>query len=94
MIGTTYARLEDFRFDVYDHQVNHVVTLLDRAAAVTLAQRDDLRLETFLPAVPERELARLIDLAAEWGSSNAMALLLEEKNHRWKQDDPLDAFAL
>ncbi|MBQ9411732.1 MAG: DUF4132 domain-containing protein [Oscillospiraceae bacterium] len=94
MIGTTYARLEDFRFDVYDHQVNHVVNLLDRAAAVTLAQRDDLRLETFLPAVPERELARLIDLAAEWGSSNAMALLLEEKNHRWKQDDPLDAFAL
>ena len=94
MIGTTYARLEEFRFEDYDRQVNHVVNLLDRAAAAALVRQDDLRLETFLPAVPEEELARLICVAAERGSSNAMALLLEEKNHRWKQDDPLDEFAL
>ena len=94
MIGTTYARLDEFRFKVYDRQVNHVVNLLDRAAAVALTQQDDLRLETFLPAVPEEELLGLIRTAAERGCSNAMALLLEEKEHRWKQEDPLDAFAL
>ena len=94
MIGTTYARLEEFRFQRYDRQVNHVVNLLDRAAAVTLVRQDDLHLETFLPAVPEEDLTRLIRMAAECGSSNATILLLEEKKHRWKNDDLWDAFAL
>ena len=91
--GETYT-LGKFRFGSYTRQVNHIVSLLDKWTAEDRVKKDDVSVMDLMGGFTLAQITEFVKSAQEAGAVNVLALLLEYKNARFADFDPMDEFTL
>ena len=86
--------IENFRYQTYSRQVNHIVSILDRETVAGRIQKDDVTVQQCLDSFTLPQILNFIDLAARSNAKNVSALLLEYKKTRFGETDVPDKFRL
>ncbi len=86
--------LNEFTYDIYNRQVNHIVYILDRLTVYSRIQKDDVSIEKQLGGFNEAQITDFIELATESKATQVVALLLEYKKEHFKETDFFDDFLL
>ena len=84
----------DFRFDRYTRQVNHIVALLDRWTVRGRILKDDISIAPMLDGCTLAQITDYLNLSTENNRTNCTALLLDYKNARFPDFDPMAEFTL
>ena len=90
----TKAILGEFRFREFNRQVNHIVYLLDKLTVYERVGKDDLSVRIFLPKFSLPQIIDFIQIASEHKATNVLPMLMEYKNERFADFDPMDEFTL
>ena len=75
-------------------EASHSIAWLDYTTAADRVARDDVTIRDLLPVFTLQQIADFTALAAESGSTNCTALLLDYKNKTYPDADPLAEFTL
>jgi len=86
--------VKTFRFNNYTRQVNHVVAYLDRVTVWDRVRLDDISVMDMMDTFTLAQITEFILTAQEAGAANVLAALLEYKNTRFADFDPMDDFTL
>ena len=86
--------VQSFAFAEYTRQVHHLVAYLDRVTIYDRIRKDDADIARYLPRFTLAQITEFIRIAAESGSINTMAVLLEYKNNTFADFDPMEEFSL
>ena len=86
--------VKNFKFEKYSRQVNHIVVHLDKATVAGRIKKDDVSAAQWFDRFTLAQICGFIDLANENHAANVLALLLEYKNTRFADFDPMAAFTL
>ena len=86
--------LGKFTFPVYNRQVNHIVSLFDRWTVGERVKKDDVTVAGLLDGFTLAQITEFITAAQEANATNVLALLLEYKNTRFADFDPMAEFTL
>jgi len=86
--------LGNFSFRRYTRRVNHLVYLLDKWTVLERIAKDDVTVEQILPSFTLAQITEFIKVAAESNSTNVTALLLNYKNQKFADFDPMEEFSL
>ena len=73
---------------------NHIIVYLDRITIRERIQKDDTQIIDFLPQFTAAQINEFISIASEANAVNVTAMLLEYKNTRYPDLDPLAEFTL
>ncbi len=86
--------IKQFGFAKYTRQVNHIVAYLDRVTVWDRVRKDDTTVMDLMPGFTLAQITEFIAAAQEAGATNVLAALLEYKNARFADFDPMDEFTL
>ena len=86
--------LGKFTFQKYTRQVNHIVSLLDKWTIYGRILKDDVSVVTMLDSATLAQVMQYLNLAIDNGKVNVTAELLNYKNERFPDFDPLAEFTL
>ena len=86
--------LGKFTFKTYSRQVNHIVSLLDKWTIYGRILKDDVSVVTMLDSATLAQVMQYLNLAIDNGKVNVTAELLNYKNERFPDFDPLAEFTL
>ncbi len=86
--------LGKFTFEKYTRQVNHIVALLDQWTIIGRIMRDDASVVATLDSATLAQVMQYLNLAIDNGKTNVTAELLNYKNERFPDFDPLAEFTL
>ena len=86
--------LGDFRIVKASRVSNHIVGLLDRWTVSERVLKDEQDLGSALNSFTLAQIMELIELASRHSCANSLAVLLEDKNARFPEADPLAEFTL
>ena len=86
--------LGKFTFKTYSRQVNHIVSLLDKWTIIGHIMKDDASVVTMLNNATLAQVMQYLNLAIDNGKANVTAELLNYKNERFPDFDPLAEFTL
>ena len=86
--------LGKFTFKTYSRQVNHIVSLLDKWTIYGRILKDDVSVVTMLDSATLAQVMQYLNLAIDNGKANVTAELLNYKNERFPDFDPLAEFTL
>ena len=88
------VKMGRFTFKKYTRQVNHIVSLLDQWAIIGWIMRDDTSIVAHLDSATLAQVMQYLNLAIENGKTNVTAELLNYKNERFPDFNPLAEFTL
>ena len=83
-----------FTFKTYSRQVNHIVALLDQWTILGRIMKDDASVIAMLGSATLAQVMQYLNLAIENSKTNVTAELLNYKNERFPDVDPLAEFTL
>lgn len=83
-----------FTFKTYSRQVNHIVALLDQWTILGRIMKDDASVIAMLGSATLAQVMQYLNLAIENSKTNVTAELLNYKNERFPDFDPLAEFTL
>ncbi len=86
--------LGDFRIVKASRVSNHIVGLLDRWTVSERVLKDEQDLGSALNAFTLAQIMELIELASQHSCPNSLAILMDYKNARFPEADPLAEFTL
>ena len=88
------VKMGRFTFKKYTRQVNHIVALLDQWTIIGGIMRDDASIVAHLDSATLAQVMEYLNLAIDNGKTNVTAELLNYKNERFPNFDPLAEFTL
>ncbi len=88
------VKMGGFTFKQYTRQVNHIVALLDQWTIIGRIMRDDASIVAHLDSATLAQVMEYLNLAIDNGKTNVTAELLNYKNERFPDFDPLAEFTL
>ena len=86
--------IRDFECVQYSRQVNHIVALLDKGTTASKIRKDDTTAAEWFDRFTLAQIMNFIKLADENGAINVKVLLMDHKNSRYPDYDPMDEFSL
>ena len=86
--------LGEFKIKKFSRYANHIVFLLDRWTIEERIIKNDSVIGELLSGFTVAQLLDFISLASEKNSTNSLAVLMEYKNSKFDQYDPLMNFTL
>ena len=86
--------ITNFRFERYTRQVNHIVVHLDKGTVAGRVKKDDITAAQWFDRFTLAQITEFIRIAQESNAVNVLALLLEYKNNRFADFDPMEEFTL
>ena len=86
--------LQDFSVGKPSRAANHIIGLLDKWTAYGRVLKDDATVVDVLDSFTLAQVTELLNLAIENSCTNCTAALLEYKNQKFPDFDPMDVFTL
>ena len=83
-----------FEFSKYTRQVNHIVSYLDKITIYSRILKDDVSIATYLDSFTLAQIMEFIKVASENKCVNCLVLLMDYKNNKFEQYNPMDEFTL
>jgi hypothetical protein len=87
-------KLGKFSFDQYTRRVNHIVSLLDKWTVKERVSKDDISVMNLMDGFTLAQITEFIAAAQEANAVNILAALLEYKNNKFSDFDPMEEFTL
>lgn len=86
--------VQAFGFREYTRQTNHIVAYLDKITVYGRVLKDDTSIATYLDSFTLAQITEFINAAVENQCNNCLAVLMEYKNSKFSEYDPMDEFTL
>ena len=86
--------ISDFKYDIWNRQVNHIVTHLDKGTVAGRVKKDDITVVQWFDRFTLAQIMEFIDIASEAQAHNVLAQLMEYKDIHYENYDPMDEFTL
>lgn len=86
--------VKSFGFKKYTRQTNHIVAYLDKITVYGRVLKDDVSIATYLDGFTLAQITEFINAATENKCNNCLAVLMEYKNNKYSEYDPMDEFTL
>ncbi len=83
-----------FKFSKYTRQVNHIVAYLDKITIFDRILKDDASIANYLDSFTLAQIMEFIKVASENKCVNCLVVLMDYKNNKFEQYDPMDEFTL
>lgn len=86
--------IKSFDFEEFNRQTNHIIAYLDIATAKQRVLIDDVTVNDVIESLSYAKIIELISLANANNATNVLAMLLDFKNKKFADFDPMDEFIL
>ena len=90
----SYCDIRSFKIETFSRAVNHALAYLDRVTIEGRIKKDDADVMRSVEGSNLAQVTDYIRLAQENSAINVLALLMEYKNNRFADFDPMDEFTL
>lgn len=84
--------IKTLTYDTFTRRINHLLAYLDRVAAWDRVRKNDESVMTMMDGFTLAQITEFIQAAREAKAGNVLALLLDYKNARFPDFDPMDEF--
>ena len=86
--------VKSFEFKEYTRQVNHIVSYLDKITIFDRILKDDVSISSYLDSFTLAQIMEFIKVASENKCINCLVVLMDYKNKKFEQYNPMDEFTL
>lgn len=86
--------IEEISFEKFTRRVNHIIAYFDRITVADKIAKDDISFAEVLSSFTLAQIIEFIDIASENHAINAMAVLLDHRNKKYADYDPMSEFVL
>ena len=92
--GYYYLSIDYIHPNRWNRRANNVIAFLDRITVLERIRKDDVSIMNLVDKYTLAQVMEFINVAQESGSVNVLAQLLDYKNQKYSDFDPLESFTL